>query len=131
MRKGRFDEIFFIDLPDTQERADIFGIHIKKRGRDPANFDLDKFSTLSDGFSGAEIEQIVVASLFAAFDAGRDLSQQDIEDEIANVVPLSVMMKEDIAMLRDWAKLRARPASRNDDVEKPKSKRKRSTPSVS
>lgn len=115
LRKGRFDEIFFIDLPDTEEREDIFRIHIKKRDRNPDSYDLDELAKRTKGFSGAEIEQAVVAGLFAAFDAGRDLEQRDIEAEIEDVVPLSVMMREDIEALREWAQLRTRPASRNDD----------------
>jgi ATP-dependent 26S proteasome regulatory subunit len=115
LRKGRFDEIFFIDLPDTEERKEIFSIHLKKRNRDPNNFDLDALARATSGFSGAEIEQAVIASLFSAFDAGRELTQQDMMDEAKNAVPLSRMMEEDIQELRAWAKLRARPAGHNDD----------------
>lgn len=115
LRKGRFDEIFFIDLPDFAEREEIFAIHLKKRNRDPKNFELKKLAEESKGFSGAEIEQTVVAGLFAAYDADRELTQQDLETEISNAVPLSVMMEEEIDQLRNWAKLRARPAGKNDD----------------
>jgi ATP-dependent 26S proteasome regulatory subunit len=117
LRKGRFDEIFFIDLPDTEERQEIFAIHLRKRKRDPAAFDLAALADSTAGFSGAEIEQTVVSALFAAFDAGRDLAQQDLEAEIKATVPLSVMMREEIEALREWAKLRARPAGRNDDLD--------------
>lgn len=115
LRKGRFDEIFFIDLPDTEERKEIFAIHLKKRNRDPKQFDLDELAKATAGFSGAEIEQVVIAGLFSAFDAGRDLEQRDMLEEAKQAVPLSRMMEEDIQELRDWAKLRARPAGRNDD----------------
>jgi len=115
LRKGRFDEIFFIDLPDSLEREDIFSIHLSKRKRDPKNFDVKTLSKQTVGFSGAEIEQVVVAGLFSAFDKDRDLIQQDLLDEADQFVPLSVMMREDIDQLREWAKLRTRPASRNDD----------------
>lgn len=116
LRKGRFDEIFFIDLPDQQERSDIFAIHIKKRKRDPAKFDLQNLVKITKGFSGAEIEQVVVAGLYDAFDQNRDLTQQDLECEAKAIVPLSVMMSEDITALREWAKLRTRQASKNDEA---------------
>ncbi len=117
LRKGRFDEIFFIDLPDGPERSDILAIHLRKRKRDPAQFNLRGLSEITAGFSGAELEQVVVAALFSAFHAGRELSQADLEHEGRSQVPLSRMMKEDIAWLRDWAKLRTRPSSRHDEFE--------------
>ncbi|MDQ2985801.1 MAG: AAA family ATPase [Armatimonadota bacterium] len=115
LRKGRFDEIFFIDLPDSLEREDIFSIHLSKRKRDPKNFDLKTLSKKTAGFSGAEIEQVVIAGLFSAFDKERELTQEDLVEEGSHFVPLSVMMREEIDALREWAKLRTRPASRNDD----------------
>nr|MBA3725993.1 AAA family ATPase [Armatimonadota bacterium] len=115
LRKGRFDEIFFIDLPDREERIEIFGIHLKKRKRDPKNYDLNLLADKTKGFSGAEIEQVIVAGLFAAFDQSRDLIMEDLVSEAKALVPLSVMMSEEIAALRSWAMLRTRPASRNDD----------------
>jgi ATP-dependent 26S proteasome regulatory subunit len=111
LRKGRFDEIFFIDLPDRKERQEIFAIHLSKRQRDPKKFDLEVLAELANGFSGAEIEQVVVASLFHAFDAGRDLIQEDLVKEASTQVPLSRMMSEEIAELREWASTRARPSS--------------------
>jgi SpoVK/Ycf46/Vps4 family AAA+-type ATPase len=117
LRKGRFDEIFFIDLPDTDEREDIFSIHLTKRKRDPKNFDLKALAKATAGFSGADVEQVVIAGLFAAFDKERDLAQEDLMSEAKEFVPLSVMMSEEIEALREWAKLRTRPASRNDDEE--------------
>lgn len=114
LRKGRFDEIFFVDLPDKAERESIFAIHLKKRNRDPLKFDLKKLGTMTKGFSGAEIEQVVVGALYSAFDGDRDLSQDDLEKEAEAVVPLSVMMSEDIDNLREWAQQRTRPSSKQD-----------------
>ncbi|MFN7015990.1 MAG: AAA family ATPase [Fimbriimonadales bacterium] len=111
LRKGRFDEIFFIDLPTRPEREQIFAIHLRKRGRNPENYDLQKLARATEGFSGAEIEQVVVAGLFTAFDAGRELTTEDMLEEIRHTVPLSVMMREEIEELRTWAQLRTRPAS--------------------
>ena len=121
LRKGRFDEVFFIDLPEQDERKEIFRIHIAKRKRKPDDYDLDALAAATKGFSGAEIEQIVVGALFSAFDAGRDLSQDDLLSEAEVVVPLSVMMREDIDELREWAHLRARPAGRRESEVSPDS----------
>jgi SpoVK/Ycf46/Vps4 family AAA+-type ATPase len=111
LRKGRFDEIFFVDLPDKDERAEIFRIHIEKRGRDPDRFDLAALAEASEGFSGAEIEEGVVAALFDDFDKGQDLTTESIVRSLRATVPLSRTMKEEIDRLRDWARDRARPAS--------------------
>ncbi len=111
LRKGRFDEIFFIDLPSPVERELIFSIHLKKRKRDPANYDLKELAEKTAGFSGAEIEQVVIAALFTAFDAGRELNQHDLTAEATAQVPLSTMMSEEIADLRAWASIRARPSA--------------------
>jgi len=111
LRKGRFDEVFFIDLPTQGEREQIFTIHLRKRKRDPNQFDLAKLAKASEGFSGAEIEQVVVGALFNAYDAKRDLTMDDLLAEIKSVVPLSVMMREEIDELRTWARMRTRPAS--------------------
>lgn len=112
LRKGRFDEIFFVDLPDATERAEIWRIHLTKRNRDCANFDLVALGKESRGFSGAEIEQAVVGALYKAFAAGREVIQEDLMSQAHTLVPLSVMMKEDIDHLRSWAGPRTRPASR-------------------
>ena len=114
LRKGRFDEIFFVDLPDAAERKHIFSIHLRKRKRKPEDFDLDKLGNLAAGFSGAEIEQAVLGGLFNAFELERDLTQADLEAEVKAAVPLSVMMREEIEELRTWAEMRARPASSRD-----------------
>ncbi len=111
LRKGRFDEIFFVDLPDRTDRVEILRIHIAKRNRDPEQFDLVKLAEAADGFSGAEIEEAITAALFDVFDKGADLSTEAIMDSINATVPLSRTMKEEIERLREWAKDRARPAS--------------------
>lgn len=111
LRKGRFDEIFFVDLPDKNEREDIFEIHLKKRKRDPAKFKVPELAEITDGFSGAEIEQLVVGALNHAFFEDREVEFKDIKEEADNQVPLSRMMAEDIAELREWSKLRARPSA--------------------
>lgn len=113
LRKGRFDEIFFIDLPEAKAREQIFEIHLKKRKRDPKALKI-KLKTLaekSEGFNGAEIETCVIAALQRAFHEGRELSMDDLVKEVDACVPLSVMMAEDISALREWASMRARPAS--------------------
>jgi SpoVK/Ycf46/Vps4 family AAA+-type ATPase len=111
LRKGRFDEIFFIDLPAAPERREIFEIHVARRGRDPARFDLDGLAARSEGFSGAEIEQVVIAGLYEAFAEGTDLAQADLDRAIAESLPLSTTMREEIARVREWARTRTRPAS--------------------
>ena len=111
LRKGRFDEIFFVDLPSEAERRDIFSIHLLKRKRDLDAFDLDALAASSSGFSGAEIEQAVVSALFDAFAAGRDVTNEDVLKSLKASVPISVTMAEQIADLRLWAEKRARPAS--------------------
>jgi ATP-dependent 26S proteasome regulatory subunit len=111
MRKGRFDEIFFVDLPAEDERDEIFEIHIRKRGRKSEQFDVKELAAVADGFSGAEIEQVVVSSLYDAYDAGRDILMEDMIRNINQSIPLSRTMKEQIDALREWAATRARPAS--------------------
>lgn len=111
LRKGRFDEIFFVDLPQTSERATIFAIHLRHRGRDPARFDVQRLATLAQGFSGAEIEAAVVEGLYEAFAQGVDLAQVHVERAIAATRPLSVTLREEIGRLRTWARDRTRPAS--------------------
>jgi SpoVK/Ycf46/Vps4 family AAA+-type ATPase len=111
LRKGRFDEIFFVDLPDEEERKEIFRIHLAKRNRDSARFDIDSLAAASAGFSGAEIEQAVVSALYDAFGSGQELSTEHVMSAVKNSVPLSVTMAEQIAELRAWADKRARKAS--------------------
>jgi len=111
LRKGRFDEIFFIDLPNREERRDIFSIHITKRGRDPQKFDLEALARLSENFSGAEIEQAVIAALYDAFESNRELTQADMMNALQSTVPLAQTMEAKISALRNWARAHARPAS--------------------
>jgi len=112
LRKGRFDEIFFVDLPAEDEREEIFAIHLRKRKRDPEAFALGGLAAASDGFSGAEIEQAVISGLLEAFEQQREVTTEDILAALHQTVPLSVTMREDIDYVRHWAKGRARPASR-------------------
>ena len=111
LRKGRFDEIFFIDLPSAAERREVFRIHLDKRKRDPQRFDLDALSTAAEGYSGAEIEQAVIAGLYHAFAAGTELTQAQVMLALEETFPLSATMSEEIARLRDWSRNRTRPAS--------------------
>ena len=111
LRKGRFDEIFFIDLPSKNERIDIFRIHLRKRKRDPENFDLTRLADATPGFSGAEIEAVVIESLYNAFDDTTEMTTDSIIKAAAQTVPLSMTMRERIEDLREWAEQRARQAS--------------------
>jgi AAA+ superfamily predicted ATPase len=111
LRKGRVDEIFFVDLPTERERKEIFRIHLAKRRRDPARFDLDVLARLSEGFSGAEIEEAIISGLFDAFSRGIDLGTEIVRAGLAETVPLSRTMSEELNRLRNWAQGRARPAS--------------------
>ena len=110
LRKGRFDEIFFVDLPSVEVRAALFSLHLKKRARDPASFDLPKLAAASEGFSGAEIEQAIVAGLYTAFSQKQQINIEILLAEIRGTQPLSVTRAEDIQAIRDWAKTRAVPA---------------------
>ena len=111
LRKGRFDEIFFVDLPSKEERKEIFRIHLEKRNRDSKGFNIEKLAEKSIGFSGSEIEEIIVSSLYDAFDDGKELDQLYIEKTIENMVPLSQTMEDQIKGTREWAKIRAKKAS--------------------
>ncbi len=110
LRKGRFDEIFFVDLPQRDTRREIFAIHLRKRQRDPAAFDLDALAEAAEGFSGAEIEQAVVAGLHRAYAARLELTTEHIRTALAESPPLSVTMAERVAALRAWAAGRCVPA---------------------
>jgi ATP-dependent 26S proteasome regulatory subunit len=111
LRKGRLDEIFFVDLPTVVERKEIFRIHLTKRGRNPADFDLDDLARVSEGFNGAEIEEAVIAGLFDAFSGQSELNTAIVKGAIADTVPLSKTMSEELNRLRTWAAGRSRPAS--------------------
>ncbi len=110
IRKGRFDEIFFIDLPGTGARREIFRIQLERRERDAELFDLDTLAGASQGFSGAEIEQAVVGALYLAFTDASRLTTDHIVTELVGTRPLSVTMAEKVAALREWAEERTVPA---------------------
>ncbi|HYD00062.1 MAG TPA: AAA family ATPase [Phycisphaerales bacterium] len=110
LRKGRFDEIFFVDLPGEAARRDIFSIHLRKRGRDAAVFDVDALARTTAGFSGAEIEQSICSALCTAFAEGQALETRHILDALRTSPPLSVTMAEKMQALRDWARGRCVPA---------------------
>lgn len=111
LRKGRLDEIFFVDLPGREERAEIFRIHLGKRGRDAGLFDLDTLANSSFDFSGAEIEESINSALYDAFYAGQELTTDHVANALAQTVPLAKTMEERIGELRAWAEGRARNAS--------------------
>ncbi len=111
LRKGRFDEIFFCDLPDREDRQQILDIHIRKKNRDPGQFDMDKLIEATVDFSGAELEQAVVAALYDAFDTGNDLTTEGLLHTLKDIVPLAITMREMIESMREWARTRARMAS--------------------
>ena len=117
LRKGRFDEIFFVDLPQLQERREIFAIHLARRGRDPLNYDLNQLALVSDGFSGAEIEQVIIDGLYDAFEDGRELTDQDLVRNLKNTIPLSQTMEGKISALRQWARNHARLASEQPEPQ--------------
>jgi len=114
IRKGRFDELFFVDLPNQAERKQIFAIHLKRRKRDPAEYDLDQVAAAARGYSGAEIEAAVQTALYAAFSSKQTVSTQGLLDALKATVPLSITRSEEIQELRAWARQRAVPASMAD-----------------
>ncbi len=111
LRKGRLDEIFFVDLPSPRERVEVLRIHLRKRGRDPEQFDLESLAGACEGYSGAEIEEAVISALFDALSRQEELSTELIRSNLAETVPLSKTMNEEMNRLRNWAAGRARPAS--------------------
>lgn len=111
IRKGRLDEIFFVDLPDLAIRKQIFEIHLKKRGLDCKSFDIEGLTEVSEGFSGAEIEQAIVSAIYRADADGEAVTTALIANEINSTSPISIIMAEEINALRDWAKERTIPAN--------------------
>jgi SpoVK/Ycf46/Vps4 family AAA+-type ATPase len=103
LRKGRFDEIFFVDLPSASVRGEIFALHLARRQLDPANFDLPALAAASDGFSGAEIEQTIVSALYDAAGNGNCPDQATLLHALQQTRPLSVLMREQVEALRAWA----------------------------
>ncbi len=111
LRKGRLDEIFFVDLPKPEERMEVFRIHLEKRGRNATNFDLTQLALASEMFSGAEIEEAINSALYDAFSARSELTTEHIANALAQTVPLAKTMDDQINALRSWAEGRARNAS--------------------
>lgn len=112
LRKGRFDEIFFVDLPTEKERSDIFKVHISKRKHNPDKFNLVNLSKATSGFNGAEIEQVVASGMYEAFNEKRQFNDQDLYKMISQTVPLSTTMAERIKDIKRWADQRAVRASK-------------------
>lgn len=115
IRKGRFDELFFVDLPNQAERKQIFSIQLAKRKRNPAEFDLDKVAAAAKGYSGAEIDAAVQGALYSAYSDKKPLATQTLLDALRQTVPLSTTRAEEIAELREWARTRAVAASARDE----------------
>ena len=111
IRKGRFDEVFFVDLPGDEERVEILKIHLQRRGVDPAPFNIEQLKSFTKGWTGAEIEQCVVSALSAARLHDRDLTDADLQHATIAVVPLSKTMREQVEHIRTWAQNRAVRAS--------------------
>jgi len=124
LRKGRFDDIFFVDLPNQRERQSIFGIHLEHRKRKKERFKLAKLAKQSRGFSGAEIEQVIISALFDAYYHRRDVTDDDILISMSETVPLSKTMEEEIRALREWSFTRTRHATVTKKSSAAKSGRK-------
>jgi hypothetical protein len=114
IRKGRFDELFFVDLPNQAERKQIFSIQLARKKRNPADFDLDRIAAAARGYSGAEIDAAVQTALYAAYSSKQPLATAALLEALRTTVPLSTTRAEEIAALRDWARTRAVPASISD-----------------
>jgi hypothetical protein len=112
LRRGRFDELFFVDLPDPEARREILALHLRRRGRDPETVDVPAVADLCADYSGAELEQVVVGALHRAYAMGRDLETGDLRRIAQDVVPLFKTYEEQIKALREWARGRARTAGR-------------------
>lgn len=124
LRKGRLDEIFFVDLPSKAEREEIFRIHLKKHGRDPEQFDIEALADASKDFSGAEIEEAINSALYDAFYSREQLTSAHVQMALSQTVPLAKTMDEQINRLRSWAEGRARNASVPRDLQKANSVRR-------
>lgn len=111
LRKGRFDEIFYVDLPTTEERKAIWEIQIAKYGRSPADFDLSELARASGELTGSEVEQVFIDALYCAFSSEQEPSMKQVQACLEELVPLSQLMGEQITALRKWAQGRTRPAA--------------------
>ncbi len=116
LRRGRFDELFFVDLPNHDERKAILGVHLRKRGWDPEKFDLTRLADETEHFSGAEIAQIVSSALLESFSRGAALTEEDMIAQRELTVPLSTTKEDEIFALREWARTRCRPATPDSRV---------------
>jgi len=114
IRKGRFDELFFVDLPNQVERKQILAIQLARRKRNPAEFDLESVASAAQGYSGAEIDAAVQGALYAAYSGKKPLTTQTLLDALGATVPLSTTRAEEIQALRQWARTRAVPASASE-----------------
>ncbi|MDQ3329933.1 MAG: ATPase, partial [Planctomycetota bacterium] len=103
MRKGRFDEVFLVDLPTPASRRQVIAVHLRRRRRDPAKFDTAGLAEASEGFTGSELEQMVISGLFAAFEEKTELTDDHLYAALQSTRPLSSLMAERISDLRDWA----------------------------
>jgi SpoVK/Ycf46/Vps4 family AAA+-type ATPase len=112
IRKGRFDQLFFLDLPTEEERRRIVEIHIEAAGADPASFNLGVLAAVTKNWSGAEIEQAIRSAVVHAYEQGRPFNERDVMWSTSRMVPLSRTMEEQIKQLRVWSQERATPASR-------------------
>ena len=111
LRRGRFDELFFVDLPNVEEREEILTIHLRRRGRDALQLPIRALAEQAERLSGSEIEQVVASALYTAFGQNRELESNDLANAIVETVPLYDTYEERIKELRDWARTRARPAT--------------------
>jgi ATP-dependent 26S proteasome regulatory subunit len=116
LRRGRFDELFFVDLPNYHERRQVLEIHLRRRGWRPEKYDLEELAGRTEGFSGAELEQLVISAMLTSYGQGRILSQEDLKHAREETVPLSITMEEKIYELREWARPRCRPATYDSRV---------------
>ncbi len=118
LRKGRFDEVFFLDLPTSIERREIFSVHLRKRKRLPQDFDIDRLAQEAEGYVGAEIEQAVIDAMYLGFNSEREFTTGDISQSLQRLVPLSVSQREIVQALREWLRQgRAQSASFNESRE--------------
>ena len=111
LRKGRFDQVFFFDLPNEEERKEILKIHMKKKGLDPGSFDLILLASATRGWNGAEIEQAVIQALITAHAAEVEVDQKGLLTAFSKIIPLSRTMDDQIKAIRSWARTRALPAT--------------------
>jgi hypothetical protein len=117
LRKGRFDELFFVDLPDEREREAIWKLVLERRNRKPINFDLQLLARSSEGLTGAEIEAVFLEAMFAAFERGDEPTEMDVAASMNSFVPLSKLMVEQIEALKKWSSGRARPSTSTPQLQ--------------